>query len=230
MFTSACVIGSGRLGRAVSARLEDRGLAVRTAGRDLDGVHGDLVLLCVPDRAIAEVAERIEPGPWIAHTSGAVSVTALAPHVRRFALHPLQTFQLDLGPSQLDGAYAALTAESDEAAAAGQALAELLGVEAFPLADDDRPVYHAAATMAASFLVTLHRAASDLMEAAGAPPEALEPLMRRTMENGFLPTGPLVRGDYATVELHLRAIEERRPRLAPLYRALSRATEELALR
>jgi predicted short-subunit dehydrogenase-like oxidoreductase (DUF2520 family) len=157
-------------------------------------------------------------------------VQALRPHERRFALHPLQTFQLDLGPGQLDGAHAALTAESPEALAAGRELAGLLGVEAFELADGSRPLYHAAATVAASFLVTLHRAASDLMEAAEAPPEALLPLMRRTMENGFLPTGPLVRGDHGTVELHLQAIEARRPALAPLYRALARATEELALR
>ena len=79
--------------------------------------------------------------------------------------------------------------------------------------------------MAASFLVTLHDAAADLMESAGAPPEALEPLMRRTIENGFEPTGPFARGDPGTVELHLEAIRERRPQLEPLYRALADATE-----
>ena len=57
------------------------------------------------------------------------------------------------------------------------------------------------------------------METAGAPPEALEPLMRRTMENGFAPTGPFVRGDFETVEAHLAAIRSRRPQLEPLYQA-----------
>jgi predicted short-subunit dehydrogenase-like oxidoreductase (DUF2520 family) len=230
VFETICVIGAGRLGSAVIARLEQRRVPVRTAGPELEPAGADLVLLCVPDRAIANVASAIARGPWIAHTSGAVSVTALEPHKRRFALHPLQTFQLGLGPEQFDGAYAAVTAEAQESLAAGFALAELLGLEPFELADDERPVYHAAATMAAAFLGTLHRAASDLMEAAGAPSKALEPLMRRTMENGFLPTGPFVRGDHDTIDLHLTAIRSRRPELEPLYRALARATEQLVLR
>ena len=78
-------------------------------------------------------------------------------------------------------------------------------------------------------LVTLHDVAADLMEAAGAPPEALEPLMRRTMENGFSHTGPLVRGDWTTIERHVEAIGERRPELLPLYRALA-DTEAALLR
>ena len=68
------------------------------------------------------------------------------------------------------------------------------------------------------------------MDAAGAPPEALEPLMRRTMDNGFAPTGPFVRGDRDTVAAHIGAIRARRPQLEPLYRALADATERLAMR
>lgn len=230
MFESICVVGKGRLGRAASARLEERGARVRSTGRELDAGSPDLVLLCVPDRAIAGVAHAIEPGPWIAHTSGATSITALEPHSRRFGLHPLQTFQADLGPGQFDGAFAAVTGETPEALEAGLALAALLDVRPFELADADRAAYHAAATMAASFLVTLRRAAGDLMDAAGAPPEALEPLMRRTIENGFRPTGPFVRGDHGTIEAHLQAIAARRPQLERLYRALALATESLALR
>jgi predicted short-subunit dehydrogenase-like oxidoreductase (DUF2520 family) len=188
------------------------------------------VLLCVPDRAIPQVAQGISPGPWIAHTSGAVSIRALGPHEPRFGLHPLQTFQRDLGPGQFDGAFAAITGETPHAREAAFALAGLLGVTAFELADDARPLYHAAATMAASFLVTLHRAAGDLMEAAGAPAAALDPLMRRTMDNGFRPTGPFVRRDHETVDLHLEAIGLRRPQLVGLYRALATASEALALR
>lgn len=229
MFESVCVVGAGRVGQAAFARLGER-LEARLTGRELGCGDADLVLLCVPDRAIPEAAAAIPAGPWIAHTSGAVSVAALDPHRRRFGLHPLQTFQLGLGPEQFDGAFGAVTAETDEALAAGLALADLLGLRAFALADGGRPAYHAAATMAASFLVTLHRAACELIEAAGAPPEALEPLMRRTIENGFAPTGPFVRRDWRTVELHLEAIRSRRPELEPLYRALAEATRELAAR
>jgi predicted short-subunit dehydrogenase-like oxidoreductase (DUF2520 family) len=210
----------------VAARLAER-LPTRTTGRELDCGDADLVLLCVPDTAIAAVAAEIRPGPWVAHTSGATPLAALEPHERRFSVHPLQTFSLDLGPEQLDGAWAAVTGESEEALAAGRELAGLLGLEPFDLDDDERPVYHAAAAFASSFLVTLHEVAAELMEAAGAPAAALEPLMRRTMDNGFDHTGPLVRGDWETVERHRRAIRERRPQLLPLYQMLTDTTATL---
>lgn len=229
MFESVCVVGAGRVGRAAAARLGER-LPTRVTGRELACDGADLVLLCVPDRGIAAVAAGIPAGPWVAHTSGAASVVALAPHERRFAVHPLQTFQPGLGPGQFDGAYGAVTGESREARRAGFELAWLLGLEPFELADACRPLYHAAATVAAAFLVTLHDAASELMEAAGAPPEALEPLMRRTIENGFRPTGPFVRGDRGTVEAHLEAIRESRPELEPLYLALAGSTERALAR
>jgi predicted short-subunit dehydrogenase-like oxidoreductase (DUF2520 family) len=229
MFDSICVVGAGRVGEAAHARLAERANATLT-GRELDVRGADLVLLCVPDRAIADVAQALPVGPWVAHVSGAMPLTTLDPHVRRFALHPLQTFQHGLGPGQFDGAWAAITAESDDAERAALDVADALGVRPFPLEDSERPAYHAAATMAASFLVTLQRAASDLMEASGAPPEALEPLMRRTIDNGFRPTGPHVRGDRETIDRHVGAIRARRPHLEPFYRTLSDATERLALR
>ena len=88
----------------MAARLRERGL-------DLSAGRAELVLLCVPDRAIADVAASVEPGPWVAHVSGA-TLAALEPHERRFGLHPLQTFTRDRGAEQLDGAFAAVTAET----------------------------------------------------------------------------------------------------------------------
>ena len=220
MIERAHVIGAGRVGSAIAARLRERGLALGTDAPEL-------VLLCVPDRAIAEVAAGLEPGPWIAHVSGATPLAALDPHRRRFGLHPLQTFTRGRGAEQLDGAYAAVTAESEEAAAAGTWLARTLGLEPFPLADDRRVVYHAGAAIASNYLVTLRRAAGSLLEAAGAPPEALDPLMRRTIENDFELTGPIARGDWLTVEAHLTAIRRERPQLEPMYAALAEATKEL---
>jgi predicted short-subunit dehydrogenase-like oxidoreductase (DUF2520 family) len=204
----------------MAARLGER-IPTQVAGRDLECGAAELVLLCVPDRAIAEVAAAIAPGPWVAHTSGACRLEALAPHERRFSLHPLQTFTLDRGPEQLDGAWAAVSGESAEALAAGAELAETLGLRPFELDDAMRPLYHAAASFVSAFLVTLHDVAAELMEAAGAPPEAFEPLMLRTIENGFQHTGPLVRDDWETVERHADAIAARRPQLLPLYRALA---------
>jgi predicted short-subunit dehydrogenase-like oxidoreductase (DUF2520 family) len=221
-FETACVVGAGRAGQAIAARLGER-LPTHVTGRDLDTAGADLVVLCVPDAAIAGVARRVPVGPWVCHVSGATTLDALAPHERRFSLHPLMTFQQGLGGRQLDGAFGALTGETAQALAAGFRLADLLGLRPFELADRDRPLYHAAATTAASFLVTLHDAAAAMAEAAGAPAEALHPLMRRVMDNGFVPTGPHVRGDLDTVTLHLSVIGERLPSLLALYRALSHA-------
>jgi predicted short-subunit dehydrogenase-like oxidoreductase (DUF2520 family) len=82
--------------------------------------------------------------------------------------------------------------------------------------------------MASNYLVTLRRAAGSLLEAAGAPPEALDPLMARTVENGFELTGPIQRGDWETVERHLEAIRAERPELETLYRTLADATAVIA--
>jgi len=220
MIERAHVVGAGRVGSAVAARLRERGL-------DLDPRDPQLVLLCVPDRAIAEVASELEPGPWLAHVSGATPLAALEPHTRRFGLHPLQTFSRDRGPEQLDGAYAAVSAETDEAREVGFWLALTLGLEPFILADDKRAAYHAGAAIASNYLVTLRRAAGSLLEAAGAPPQALDPLMRRTIENGFELTGPISRGDWATVDAHVAAIRAERPELEPMYAALAETTKAL---
>jgi predicted short-subunit dehydrogenase-like oxidoreductase (DUF2520 family) len=218
MFESVNVIGRGRVGSAVAARLEERGVALRDDG-------AELVLLCVPDAVIRDVARDLVPGPgWIAHVSGGTPLAALDPHERRFGLHPLQTFTRTRGPEQLDGAFAAVTAETPEARERGYELARLLGLKPFELADDARPLYHAGAAIASNYLVTLHRVASELFRSAGAPPEALVPLMQRTIENGFELTGPIERGDWETVEAHREAIRATRPDLEPLYDVLAEAT------
>ena len=228
MFASIRVIGSGRAGGAIAARLRERGIAVSVERRSqLPGQGGaaeELVLLCVPDAAIPDVARAVPVGPWIAHVSGATTLAALDPHTKRFSVHPLQTLTTERGPEQLDGAWAAITGESSEALAQARWLAGALSLRPFPLADADRPLYHAAAVIAGNYLVTLYRTAARLFEQVGAPPEALVPLMERTIENGFALTGPIARGDWSTVEAHLRALEERAPDVAPLYRALAEAT------
>ena len=198
MFDSITVIGAGRAGSAIAARLRERGVTVRA--------DGELRLLCVPDRAIAEVAGAIEPGPWVAHVSGGTPLAALNPHTSRFSVHPLQTLTTARGPEQLDGAWGAVTAESDDARAHALWLAETLGLRPFTLDDEQRATYHAGASIASNFLVSLYRAAATLVAEAGAPPEALVPLMTRTIENDFELTGPISRGDWETVERHRTAL------------------------
>jgi predicted short-subunit dehydrogenase-like oxidoreductase (DUF2520 family) len=212
------IIGAGRVGSAVSARLHERGVQLCAAE------DADVVLLCVPDRAIADVARTVAPGPWVGHVSGATPLAALAPHARRFSVHPLQTFTLERGAEQLDGAWAAVTAEDGDGEALATELARLLGLRPFPLADEHRAVYHAAAAFVSSYLVTLHRAAVRLFAVASAPPEALVPLMQRTIDNAFQMTGPIVRGDRVTLDLHRDAIAREAPELEPLYRCLAEAS------
>ncbi len=222
MIESIQIIGAGgRVGSAVNARLAQRGITVTDDGPDL-------VLLCVPDRAIADVASEIPPGPWIAHVSGATALAALDPHERRFSMHPLQSFTKSRGPEQLDGAWAAVTAESPAARATGFELATELGLRPFELADSDRVAYHAGAAFASNYLVTLRAAATSLLETAGAPPEALDPLIRGVMDSGFELTGPIARGDWETVAQHLAVIRAERPELEELYVVLAAETARIA--
>jgi predicted short-subunit dehydrogenase-like oxidoreductase (DUF2520 family) len=212
------VIGSGRVGSAVTARLRERGVSV---GDD----DPDVVLLCVPDTAIADVSRCLAPGRgWVGHVSGATPLAALEPHERRFSVHPLQTFDRSGDPAQFDGAWAAVTGETGEALAVAREVAETLGLRPFELAEEDRTLYHAGAVFASNYLVTLERAAVRL----GVPTEALVPLMTRTIENGFDLTGPIARGDWATVEAHRQAIREAQPELEHLYETLAEATVALA--
>ena len=212
------VIGSGRVGSAVRARLLERGVTV-------GGADADVTLLCVPDTAIADTSSCQTFGRgWIGHVSGATPLSALAPHERRFSVHPLQTFDRSGDPAQFDGAWGAITGETEEAFAVARELAELLGLRPFELADSDRTLYHAGAVFASNYLVTLQRAAVRL----GVPADALVPLMTRTIENGFELTGPIARGDWATVEAHREAIRATHPELEPVYDALAEATVALA--
>ena len=157
------------------------------------------------------------------HFSGATSIHALdAAPGPTACVHPMQTVWPELGRDQLEGAYAAVTGDAD----VGDALAVQLGMIPFPLADDRKPLYHAASTFASNYLVTTTQVAIGLLERAGLDRElaqrALRPLQDRTLDvAGRPPTGPIARGDAATVPPTWRRSA---PSLQPLYRALGRAT------
>ena len=219
MIERAHVIGAGRVGSAIAARLRERGL-------DLDAGDPELVLLCVPDRAIAEVAaataarpvarareRRRRRSPRSSRTSAASACT----RCRRS--------RATAAPSSSTAPSRRSRPRPTKRARVGDWLARLLGLEPFPLADEQRATYHAGAAIASNYLVTLRRAAGSLLEAAGAPPEALDPLMRRTIENGFELTGPIARGDWETVDAHVAAIRADAPELEPLYTTLADADE-----
>ena len=90
------VIGSGRVGSAITARLRERGVAVGEG-------DPDVVLLCVPDTAIGDVSRCLAPGrARVGHVSGATPLASLDPHEHRFSLHPLQSFDRSGDPAQLE--------------------------------------------------------------------------------------------------------------------------------
>ena len=225
MHTSTVVIGAGRVGRTVAARLQGSRLYGRGEEPDLEGCRR--LLIATPDAEIRPVCERLAPrldaAAAVIHFSGATSVHALdAARGPTACVHPLQTVWPELGPDQLETAYAAVTGD----AAAGNHLAVELGMTPFPLADERKPVYHAASAFASNYLITITDVAVELLERAGLDRNlaiaALRPLQERTLlVVGRTPTGPIARGDAGTVTAHLEAVG---PELAPLYRALGRAT------
>jgi len=229
------VVGRGRLGSALAPALSAAGVdVVGPLGRDdAPPAAADALLLCVPDGAIADgAAAYAGVAPLVGHTSGATPLDVLPAEVEAFGLHPLQTFTRDGG--SFDGAGCAIGGTTERALAAAGALARCLGMRPFVVADADRAAYHAAASIASNFLVTLEAAAERVAADAGVNREALVPLVRQTVENwaALGPeralTGPVARGDDATVERQREAVLAAAPQLEQLWDALVAATRELA--
>jgi predicted short-subunit dehydrogenase-like oxidoreductase (DUF2520 family) len=231
---SIAVVGAGRLGTTLAAALRANGLAVRGPLRRGEPVGtATAVLLCVPDGEIGAAAAGIEAGPLVGHCSGATGLDVLAGH-EAFGLHPLMTVPAGAAPSVFAGAGAAVAGSTPRALTVAEALARAAGLTPTEVAEADRAAYHAAASIASNFLVTLEGAAERLAATAGVERALLVPLVRAAVENwatrgaaGAL-TGPIARGDEATVARQRSAIAERAPDLLPMFDALADATRELA--
>lgn len=222
------LIGPGRLGTALAAAMRHAGLAVDGPyGRGADGGDADVVLLCVPDDQIAAAASCVRRGAIVGHVSGATTLAPLREH-RAFSLHPLMTVPAGAPATVFTGAPCAIAGDP-----VARELADALGMRAVEIADEDRAAYHAAASIASNFLVTLEAAAERVAASAGAPRELLVPLVRATVESWAergpaALTGPIARGDDLTVARQRAAVAERTPDLLPLFDALTEATRELA--
>lgn len=238
------LIGRGRLGGALARAAQAAGLGLRHAGRDdtlAAAADSRAALLCVPDAAIGQAAEvvaaAVPPLELVGHTSGVAGLDALTATTQRgaeaFTLHPLQT--VPDGETDLTGAPCAVSGSTEAATAFALRLAEVLGMRPFEVPEHSRAAYHAAASIASNFLVALEESASELLSRAGVEDsrELLAPLVLRTAANwaergGEALTGPIARGDEATVEAHLAALQELAPELLPLYEALAERTRSLA--
>jgi predicted short-subunit dehydrogenase-like oxidoreductase (DUF2520 family) len=231
------VIGAGRLGSALAPALRAAGLTVDgPLGRGVAPEGAAVVLLCVPDAEIPRAAAAMASGPLVGHCSGATGLAALGDH-EGFGLHPLMTLtgaSASHGPSPFAGAGCAVAGTTPRALAVAHALAEALGMRAVAVADHDRHAYHAAASIASNFLVTLQGVAERLAATAGVERELLVPLVRAAVENWAALgseralTGPIVRGDELTVARQRAAVAERAPDLLELFDALTDATRTLA--
>ena len=235
------VVGPGRVGTALARALSDAGVEVEgPLGRGERPSGCDAIVLCVPDAEIPAAAATVAgASPLVGHASGATRLSALeAAGGAAFGLHPLQTFPPGSGPEVFRGPGCAVAGSTPAALDFAVRLAELLGMTPFEIDDEGRAAYHAAASVASNFTVTLLAAAERIAAGAGlAPHEAralLAPLVRRTVESVAelgperALTGPIARGDYATVEAQRRAVEESAPHLLELFDELVRHTKALA--
>jgi predicted short-subunit dehydrogenase-like oxidoreductase (DUF2520 family) len=227
---AVAVVGDGRVGRAVVAALRAAGVDVADPlGRGAIAADADIVLLAVPDAEIRAAAAAVAPGRLVGHFSGATTLEPLAPH-EGLGIHPLMTVT---GETTFAGVPAAVAGATPRALATARAIAETLGMAVFEVGDADRAAYHAAASIASNFLVTLEAFAEDLAATAGVPREALGPLAQAALDNwrahgAAALTGPIARGDDDTVARQRAAVRDRLPARAALFDALADATRELA--
>ncbi|MDP2291395.1 MAG: DUF2520 domain-containing protein [Actinomycetota bacterium] len=224
------VVGAGRMGNALVAALPE---AEGPFGRGFDGAGFDAVLLAVPDDQIAVAAAAVVPGPLVGHCAGAIGLQVLAPH-ESFGVHPLMT--VTRSGATFAGAGAAVAGSTPRALEFARTLARELGMLAVEIADDDRAAYHAAASIASNFLVALEDAAETVLRTTGAPRELLVPLVRASLENWAAQggraaiTGPIARGDEATVARQRAALVDRTPELVETFDAMCALTRALVAR
>jgi predicted short-subunit dehydrogenase-like oxidoreductase (DUF2520 family) len=211
-------------------------------------VKAKRLLIAVSDDALPELASKLADlglrGATILHTCGSQGPEALSELSRLEnsvgVLHPLQTIpNAAEGTATLPGSAFAIAGDT-EAIAWAQSLVAFLGGTCLQIEADRWPLYHAAAVMACNYEVTLMDAALELLEQAGlsrtAALEAIAPMVRATTENvlrlgpDLALTGPIQRGDSATVRAHMAALRTARPATAILYSAAGLRTIEIARR
>jgi predicted short-subunit dehydrogenase-like oxidoreductase (DUF2520 family) len=236
------VIGAGRAGGSVLRALTKMGWTAATPLGRADDLRDaaadvDVLIIAVPDAAIAAVAAAVDPVATCAvvHLSGSLGPDVLAPHTRRAVVHPIMGLPNEsIGALRLlDNAWFALTEGCDPA---GQQIVDALSGRAILLADDPdvRALHHAASCVAGNHLVTVLGQVQRLAAAAGVPASAYLAIARTVIDNveelgaAAALTGPVARGDYGTVQRHREAIAAHAPGDLALYDALLPGTEELA--
>ena len=233
--STVAVIGAGRLGRVLAAALRDAGYDVHgPLDRDDTYPATDIALLCVTDTAIPDAAATARAqAPVIGHVSGATGLDDVD-----FSIHPLQTFTGAEAPTVFHGIGAAIDGRTADAREIAEQLARSLGATPFRVQDADRPAYHAASALASNLILPVLDAAEQVAVSAGIhnARALLGPLVRRAVDNWVEQgasealTGPIVRGDEATIDRHRVAIAEGTPHLCTLFAELVTAARDLSAR
>lgn len=209
------ILGPGRLGRTLDQLLREAGWTVELTGRADPVPASPILLLAVPDDAIATVAATIPRDRVVLHCSGASDVDVLRPHAPAGSFHPLMTFPgVDVALPDLVGVPAALSGDP-QAVEVGRAICSALGMTPLDV-PGDRALYHCAAVMAGNFATVLLAEAAEVLVAAGVPrdraaaslaPLALQSLANAAQDPAKALTGPAARGDLATIRTHLSALD-----------------------
>jgi predicted short-subunit dehydrogenase-like oxidoreductase (DUF2520 family) len=224
------IVGNGRVGNALARAFSQAGIDVEGPLARGEQPAADVVLLCVPDAEIANAAAAVD-ARFIGHVSGATPLDAVD-----FGLHPLQT--VTGADTDFEGCGCAIAGSTPEAVELARGLALAARMEPFEIDDSARAAYHAAASIASNFVVTLEWMAERVAASAGIEAtdarRMLAPLVRQTVDNwaALGPqaalTGPVARGDEVTVARQRKAIADAAPDLLPLFDALVDQTRELA--
>lgn len=213
------IVGTGKAGSSLAWALRDKEfLHLATSLRRGDDLSAaatgvDLVILAVPDAAIANVAAQIAavPETVVAHLSGATTLDALHPHMRRASLHPLVPMtDAVTGAAALHGAWMAVAGDP-----LIETLAKTLDARLVRVEESQRAIYHAAAVVASNHLIALLGQVERLASPLGVPIDAFLDLAGAALESTrrvgparALP-GPVSRGDWQTIRAHISAIPER---------------------
>lgn len=233
--TTIAIIGAGSLGGVLAQALKAVGLTVHGPLRRDDEIpRVDIALLCVPDSAISEAAVVARTrATRIGHVSGATPLDDVD-----FSIHPLQTFTGTESSDIFHGIGAAIAGRTTPDKNIAEQLARALGARPFAVDDAHRAGYHAAASFASNFVLTVLDAAEQLAESAGIPGDDardfLAPLLRRTVDNWQRSgstaslTGPVVRGDEVTIARQRAAVDGADPALTSLFDELATATRAIA--
>jgi predicted short-subunit dehydrogenase-like oxidoreductase (DUF2520 family) len=208
--------------------------------------QSDLVLLTVPDDVLPGLVDglastgAVRPGQLLVHTSGRYGTAVLDSALRQgalpLALHPAMTFTgTAVDVQRLAGCSFGVTAP-EELRLAAEALVVEMGGEPEWVAEEARPLYHAALAIGSNHLVTLVAQSLELLHKAGvqAPERMLGPLLGAALDNALRSgdaalTGPVARGDAGTVAAHIEELQAHAPGAVPSYVALARATADRAL-